>query len=363
MTNHNSLFPVLTYSLLLVAGTVVACGGEVTSAAERDLQAAGGTEPVAVELATASLESLPLLTHATGSLEALRRVSPGTKILGRIERVAVREGDRVDEGTLLARLESRDLEAAVRQAEAAVRMAEARLENARTQLERMRELHRRGSVTDKNLEDATAAHRVAEAALDQAAADVAAARVTLGYAEIASPIRGWVVEKRAEAGDMATPGAPLFTLEDLSRVEVVAEVPEADVVGLEEGAPARLTILGREHRAVIDRVVPSGDPASRTFSVKLLLDNPDGMLKSGMFAQASFPRGERRAVTVPETALVARGQLEGLFIAGDDGVLRLRWVKTGRRDAGRAEVISGLDQGERYVVEPAPGLADGTPYR
>lgn len=347
-------------ALLLLAGAAVACGGGDTAALERRTPAA--VEPVAVELAPATLETLPLLSRATGSLEPLRRVSPGTKILGRVERVAAREGDRVEKGALLARLESRDLEAAVHQAEAAVRMAEAQLENARAQRDRIEDLHGRGSATDKNLEDATAGYRVAEAAVDQARANVAAARVTLSYTEIRSPLSGWVVEKHAEAGDMAGPGAPLFTLEDLSRVKVDVQVPEADVVGLEEGAPARLEILGRHYEAVVDRVVPAGDPASRTFSVKLVLDNPDGVLKSGMYAQASFTRGERQALRVPESALVARGQLEGLFVAGDDGLLRLRWIKAGRRDAGRVEILSGLEPGERFVVAPPPGLEDGVPY-
>ena len=102
--------------------------------------------------------------------------------------------------------------------------------------------------------------------------------------------------------------------------------------------------------------------------MRLWLDNSDGALKSGMYARVSFVRGERRALGVPESALLARGQLHGLFVAGDDGRLRLRWVKTGRRYAGgdgktRLEILSGLEEGERYVASPPPGLADGVPYR
>ncbi len=97
--------------------------------------------------------------------------------------------------------------------------------------------------------------------------------------------------------------------------------------------------------------------------MKLLLDNPDGALKSGMFARVSFTRGERPALSVPASAIVRRGQLEGLFVAAD-GRLRLRWVKTGKSDtAGTAfEILSGLEEGERYAVAPPPGLADGAPY-
>jgi RND family efflux transporter MFP subunit len=292
-------------------------------------------------------------------VEPIRRVEPGTKILGRIDQVLVREGERVERGQLLARLESRDLQAAVAQAEAAVAMAAAELHNARVQHRRMVDLHGRGSVTDKNLEDAVAAFEVRRASQDQAEANLAAARVPLSYAEIRSPLAGWVVEKHVEAGDMAAPGVPFFAIEDLSRVRVAVQVPEAEVVDLAEGAAATVEILGREQQAEIDRIVPAGDPRSRTFAVQLLLDNPDGNLKSGMFARVGFAGGERQALRVPATAVVERGQLTGLFVVDEGRAARLRWIKTGRRDEGEVEVLSGLQPGESYVLEPPPGLTDG----
>jgi RND family efflux transporter MFP subunit len=241
-------------------------------------------------------------------------------------------------------------------------MAEAQLENARAQRDRMVELHGRGSVTQKGLEDATAGYRVAEAGLEAAQANLAVAEVMLGYAEVRSPMSGWVVEKRIEAGDMATPGSPLFTIEELSQVKVSVQVPEADVVGLAEGAPARVEVLDRELVATVDRVVPSGDPASRTFVVNLILDNVDASLKSGMFARVVFERGVQEVLQVPRDAIVRRGQLEGLYVAGGDDRLRLRWVKTGRETLGAVEILSGLSIGERYAVKASAELTDGTRY-
>ncbi|MEE8526193.1 MAG: efflux RND transporter periplasmic adaptor subunit [Thermoanaerobaculia bacterium] len=337
---------------LLILLTVAACGrdeGEVETA-----EAA----PVPVVTPTAAIETITVRIWATGSVQAIRRVEPGTKILGRIDRVLVREGDRVERGQLLARLESRDLQAAVAQAEAAVAMAAAELDNARVQHQRMSELHGRGSVTDKNLEDAVAGFKVSQAAHAQAEANLAAVRVPLSYAEISSPISGWVVAKHVEAGDMAAPGAPFFALEDLSTVKVEVQVPEADVVHLSAGDAATVEILGREIEAKIDRVVPAGDPKSRTFTVQLLLDNPGGTFKSGMFARVGFAGEERQALRVPTTAVVERGQLTGLFVVDGDRAA-LRWIKTGRRDGGRVEVLSGLGADERYVLEPPASLTDG----
>ncbi len=365
----------LPVALILAGGLAAGCGGggsaDGHAGAGGAAGAAGVREPSEVALVELAPSAVPRVVEAPGSIEAWSRVAPGTKILGRVGRVAVREGDRVARGALLAELEQRDLVAAVDQARAAVAVAEAQLENAAAQHRRMTELHGRGSVTDKNLEDATNALRVAEAQRTQAEAGVAAAEVTLGYAAVRSPVAGWVVEKRVEPGDMAAPGAALFVVEDLSRVKVAVQLAESDVVGLAAGDPARVLVgaLGIEREAAVDRVIPAGDPASRTFRVELTLDNPDGALKSGMYARARFSRGTREALLVPASARVERGQLDGVFAVGDDGVARLRWVRVGpaapTSAAGedRIEILSGLAAGDRVVVSPPPGFADGTPVR
>jgi RND family efflux transporter MFP subunit len=345
----------------LALGSAGCAGGEGASGAGAT-DAPSSAPAVRVATEVAARVSVPLSTTATGSVEPWARVMPGTKILGRVERVPVREGDRVERGDVLAELESRDLEAAVAQAEAAIAMSEAQLENARSHYERMVDLHSRGSVTDKNLEDALAGHRVAEAGVQQARANLQAAEVTLSYATIRSPVSGFVVEKRIEAGDVASPGVPLFVVEDLSQAKIVVQVPETDIVGLAEGDTARVhvDVLGLVEEAAIARVVPSGDRASRTFDVEIVIDNDDARIKSGMFARVSFPRGEREVLALPDSAVVARGQLQGVFVVEADEIARLHWVRLGPRlDDGRVEVLSGLSAGEEYVIAPPASLVDG----
>ena len=343
---------------LSMLGLLAACGDSRHASSEPEARTV-----VAVETREAAMRTIAVVTEAIGSVEPWIRVSPGTKILGRIDQFLVREGDRVWAGQVLVRLEKDDLEAAVAQARAAVAMSEANLQNARAQYDRMRVLQGRGSATAKNLEDATTGFRVAEASLAQSQANLAAAQVTLAYAEIRSPIPGGVASKMAEAGDMAAPGTPLLTVEDVSRVKVVVQVPESDVVGLSEGGPARVRIdvLEGTEDAVIDRIMPEGDPASRTYRVQLVLDNPDGRIKSGMFARAVFARGDREALLVPPAAIIDRGQLRGLFVVDQGGLARLRWVRLGRDLEDGVEVLSGLGPGERFVVAPSPALTDGSP--
>ncbi len=323
----------------------------------------GATATVEAEVAVAETGPVTSRFEVTGSAEAWRKVGPGTKLPGRIAEVPVREGDRVRKGQVLARLDSRDLEAAVAQARAAVAMAEANHENARVHHERLLDLHSRGSVTDKNLEDGTAGARVAAAAVDQARANLSVAEVNLDYAVVRSPIAGWVTARLVEAGNMAAPGAPMFQVEDLSRIKVTMQVPEGDVVGIAAGDPVeiRIDVLDRDLEATVDRVVPTGDPASRTYQVQVVVDNGSGEIKSGMFVRTKFRGESRDALLIPATAIVNRGQLTGLFIVGENGLARLRWVRAGRLDAGggSVEILSGLSDGERYVPLPPPGLVDG----
>jgi RND family efflux transporter MFP subunit len=225
----------------------------------------------------------------------------------------------------------------------------------------MQDLHARGSVTDKSLEDATARHRVAGAALAQERATLAASEVDLADTEISAPFTGWVVARLVEPGDIATPGTALFHIEDLSRIKVALAVPESEVVGVQVGDPlrVRVDVLERDWDGEVHKVLPAGDRSTRTYEVQLVLDNVEGLLKSGMSARASFHRGEQEALHVPLSAVVDRGQLRGVFVVGDDGRARLRWIRLGRADGARVDVLSGLSPGERYVVVPPPSLADG----
>lgn len=352
-----------TLLLLLAVGGLAGCGGE--PAAEPDAEEAQAAVPVTTR--TASYADRARAVTATATVEPSRSVQPGTKILGRVDAVPVAEGQRVSAGQLLARLESRDLDAAIRQARAAVASAEAQLENARAQYERMRELESRGSATRKNLEDATSAFRMAEAGVEQARANLAATEVSRGYAEVRSPFDGWVVDKGIEAGDMVQPGRPLFTVEDLDPVKVVADVPAAAAQGFAPGAPVGVEVpaLGLRTEGVLDRILPSADPGSRTIRFEIVQPNPEGRLKSGMFARVVLASESTRPVLlVPRSAVVARGQLEGLFVVDrevEPPRARLRWVRLGEEHGDRVEVLSGLTEGEEYVAEPLPGLVDGSP--
>jgi RND family efflux transporter MFP subunit len=347
-------------SLLIPAGLLaISCGGGHEPRSTESLS------PVAAPVATVAETPSSTALEATAGIEPYRRATPGTVLMGRVEAIQKREGDPVRAGDVLARIASGDVAARRAQAEAAVSAAGAMEENARRTRDRVERLHARQAASDKNLEDAVAGHAAALAQLRAAEEGVRAAAVYVDYAAVKAPFDGVVTRRNVEKGDMAAPGMPLFVVEDLARMKAVAEVPESAVAGLRTGAPAEVVVtsLGSAVRAgVVDEILPAADPRSRTFTVRIVLDNGDGALRSGMFARLRLPGdagSSSAAVSVPEGAVVRRGPLTGVFTVDDGGVARLRWVTLGTARDGSIEVLTGLAAGERIVTAPPADLEDG----
>ena len=341
-----------------MAALACGCGGHETS----EGGAAGA--PLPVQLATVRLEQVPVTVTAVGTTEPYARATPGTRLLGRVLEVSVKEGQRVTAGTVLVRIEGGDLDARRQQAASGLQEAQAVLTNAETNLRRVRNLYQERAVPKQSLDTAETEHRRAEAAVAAAQGGLQEVDANLGYSTIRSPISGLVVRKFVQPGDMASPGAPLFTVEQQDPMKVTVEVGERDLPYIQAQAPVHVEIeaLGGAGKnswvGRVEAIVPSADPTSRTFQVNVLVDNPDATLHSGMFARVGFQKGERPGLLVPETAVVRRGQLEGVFVV-HQGQARLRWVRLGRAFGGQREVIAGLEAGESVVASGLERLRDG----
>ena len=354
-----SLILILGAAALLAAG----CGGGSSRPAAQD---AGSPLPVRAE--TAARQDWGSGLELTAGVLPMKRAMPGTVLLGRVEQILHREGDRVKSGAVLARVESREVSARLAQAEAGVTAARAMEENARRMKERMERLSEKQAASRKNLEDATAGYEAAAANRKAAEEGAQAARMYVSYSEVKAPFDGLIVERRIEAGDTAAPGMPLFTIEDISKVKIEAAVPESLAVGLAPGRPVEVEIAsagGAARPATIAEILPDADPRSRTVTVRIVIDNPDGEIRSGMFARVRVPAhvptgsGAATALTVPDAALVRQGPLVGVFIVDGSNIARLRWVTAGETRAGRIEIQTGLVAGERFVLDPPAGLSDG----
>jgi len=345
-------------SLVLFSGALASgCGrGEHTAREAGDRGA-----PIPVDAALAAGAEWQATTDLTAGIEPWRRAAPGTVLMGRVVALGAREGDRVAAGAELARIDSRDVAAKVAQARAGVEAARAQEANARRMRERMERLYPKQAASQSDLDNAVAAHEGAKAALDAAEEGVHAAEAMLEYGAVRAPFAGVVAERHVELGDMAAPGMPLFVIEDLSKVKVVAEAAESLAAGLAVGDAVEVTALGETRTGTVHEILPTTDPRSRTVEIRVLLDNPDRRLRSGGFARIALPGPPETTIAVDVAAIVRRGPLTGVFVVDESNTARLRWIDTGRERDGQVEVLAGLDPGDRYVTGAAPGLVDGAP--
>jgi len=303
---------------------------------------------------------VPLEYTAVGSVVSDQRVDVASRLSGYIREILVQEGDRVRRGQVLARLDAADVEGGIRQAQAQAGAAEAAFRDAQTDLERFQRLFERGSVSDNELRKIRLKHDAAREALNQALAGFDTARAQRDYAEIKSTVDGVVVARAKRAGDLAVPGAPLLTVESGRTLLFETFVAESQVAAIAVGKPVEVRIDGLTTplKGTVSRVVPSGDPATRSYQVKIALSETPGLM-AGMFGRAAFARGESQAPVVPRQALVERGGLRGVFVVDGEGRAHFRWLRIGREWPDRVEVTSGLQAGERLVAAAEPALRDG----
>jgi RND family efflux transporter MFP subunit len=317
---------------------------------------------VSVETATVEATAVTELSRYSGTVRGAQRVPLSTKMMGTVTQLDVEEGDRVQKGEVLVRVRSQNVQAQKRQVQARLQEARAALENAETNFERIRALYEQESATEKEFDDARTAYERAQARVEALESQLDEIEDTLAYATVTSPIDGYVVEKRSEEGALAAPGRPLLVVETIDEMKAVVQVPEADINRFSVGDSVTVEVgaAGDERRTgVVTQVNPAGNYASRQFSVQVRLGRAgDPALKSGMYAQVLLPTDETRALTVPASALVERGQLTGLYTV-KDGTVLLRWVRTGKHYGDRIEILSGLSEGERYVVNGEQRLLDG----
>ncbi len=351
--------------------------------------AAAGAELSAstVHVKTVADSEIADIYQAIGSVRARYSAAIAAKISANILEVRVQAGDHVPAGHTLIVLDRRDLEANLRRSEAAraeaesaldetesaIRAARANFELARVTHKRFQDLLSNASVSQQELDESQARVQSAEAALEMAAsrrrqiesrrsqaeAGIAAARVALDYATLTAPFAALVTERKADPGSLATPGAPLLTLEREGSPRLEASIDESrlDLVRVGESVTVEIDGLNRTVTGRVAEVVPSVDAATRSFTIKIDLPALPG-LRSGMFGRAGFAAGKRAALLVPQSAVLERGQIRSVYVVEGD-TARLRFVTLGEGRDGQREVLSGLTAGERIIVTPPQLLADG----
>ena len=353
-------------------------------------QAQPAVETIAgVRVGVAQREAVPVLREASGTVASIRTAEIAARAMGTVEEVLVREGDAVRAGQLLVRLDERELaqhrnaaRAALEEAAAAreaagrdVAAAEAQLDVTEKTLARFRSLREQKAVAPHefdevesrqraaaaSLEGARAHQRQAEAAYKRTESESTATETVLSYARIVAPFNGVIVRRQTEPGMVAAPGRALLTVEDTSRYRLEVMLDASQAGGLRRGAKLRVwldALSAKDLEGTVAELEPGADPLSQTQRVRIDLP-PGPALRAGLFGRAWFPTGQRQAITAPRAALVERGQIVGVYVVDSSGTARWRVITAVDAMGDRVEILSGLGDGDRLVLNPENRSLDG----
>lgn len=336
------------------------------SAPARPIELASG------DIARVSRGELVSLLVVSGSLKAVDSAVVKARVAAEVKTLTVREGDRVQAGQLLGRLDATEMDLRLRQAEDQAQAAQAQLDIAQRTLENNRSLVGQGFISKNALDTSVSSSAGAQATLRAARAAADLARKAVRDSEIRAPISGLVSQRLVQPGERVSVDARLLEIVDLSRIELEAAVTPEDVLNLRVGQLAQVQIDGLASTvpARVARINPSAQSGTRSVTAYLRLE-PDaataGALRQGLFARGSIRLQQRQALVVPVSALRLDQALPYLLVL-EGGAAQARTVKTGGRGEmlfdGRGEtaveVIDGVPEGALVLRGTVGNLRPGT---
>ena len=304
------------------------------------LQAQAASEPVGVVIATARTVPFPLSAEALGNARANEAIDVRPEVTAAITSIEFDEGQFVQKGEVLVRLENSEPLADLAAARAA-------LVESESQYRRSNELYQTRVVSESELEQ-LAARRDA----DRAAVNAAQSR--LNHTVIRAPFSGQLGLRRVSAGSIVGPSTIITTLDDTSLIKLDFDVPEVFLSRLTTG----LGVVARSaawpdlsFEGQVTSVDTRVDPVSRTVTVRALLPNDEGRLRPGMFLTVTLLKEDVMALMIPEQAIVPERSKQFVLVVGEGDVVERREVRSGRRRAGEVEILEGLEEGERVITE------------
>ena len=318
-----------------------------------------GSDP-AVRAATPTASATPVITRAAhieqmgieieavGTTQANESVEITSKASNTITAIRFREGEVVERGAVLVEMDDS-------QARAQLAEAEAELARSKSKFDRSRDLQSRQALSVADLE-------TVEADLKADQARVAAARSRLDDTVIRAAFKGTTGFRKVSVGSFVSQGAEITTLDDTSIIKLDFTVPETNLFVLRRGLPVTARAAGlpdRTFTGTISNMDSRVDPVTRSVTVRAELDNPDGVLRQGMFMTVSLQGELSPTLLVPEEALVPERGKAYVFVVRDNVVER-REVRTGKRKPGYVEIVDGVHEHEHVVVDGTQNVRDGS---
>lgn len=339
----------LAFLLVFTAG----CKKKETARAER---------VVNVRVQAAEIKSFQPFVQAIGTLKAYEEVFLSSQVEGILKSIHAEEGTAVSKGMLLAHIDDRDIRQEFARDEALIRQTQATLANAKVEFKRKEALYKEQLVTQQQFDDISTRIALAEADLDKAKAANALSREKLAKTRIASPLQGFVKEKKVSVGDLVRPGSPLFTLIKVDPIKLLFTVTEKDVEKLKTGQQIRFKVdplPEKEFTAKVKTIYPHLEEKTRTLQVEAVASNGTGQLKPGLFSRVVLYTGAaEEMVVVPITSILYDESRTKVFVV-EGSRAKERAVRIGSKYGELIEITEGLKAGDTIVVAGQNNLAEG----
>lgn len=359
-----------------VAVTVIVAGGGLVAllnghAAKATQSAVAAPPALPVSVAVVESRDMVAWEEFSGRLEAVERVELRSRVAGQVQAVHFREGGLVKKGDLLVTIDPAPFAAEVARAEAQLASAQARVTFTQREHDRARQLTGSGNMPVRELDTRANAYAEAQASVRVAQAALQSARLDLGYSRITAPISGRIGKAQITAGNLvpAGAGAPvLATLVSVSPIHASFDADEQVVThaladlkgGAVDGIPVRMQVGGHETSGSVQMIDNTVDVKSGTVQVRAIFANDDGALMPGQFARLSLGQPQSRPVLlVSERAIGTDQDKKYVLVVGADNKALYRQITLGTATDGLRVVTSGLQPGERIVVNGLQRLRPG----
>lgn len=304
-------------------------------------------DPVHVSTITIEPMTIDMAVFAVGTLNAKNISVISSKVMGKVTEMEVQEGDYVNAGKLLLKIESGEISAQAYQAQAA-------FNNAKIQYNRINSLFDVQAATQMEMDQATLGFESAKAGLN-------AAKAMESYTIIRAPITGQIVEKRINLGEMAMPGQPILKIEDHRNLQLEVTVREAEIRSILPGKAVTVRIDAlpdKEIRGRVSQVIRAADVRTHSFVVKVDIPT-DKNLITGMYGKAIFSSGKREAILVPRSAVISMSGITGVYIVSANGNAVFQMIQPGDVQGDQIEAVTGLKSGDMVIVGSHEARIDG----
>jgi RND family efflux transporter MFP subunit len=317
----------------------VSCGNTTDKSAQQTVAVADPS--VAVE--QVSVREVPQLATYTSTVQAYVKNNIAPQMTGRITKINVEVGDNVTKGQILAEIDK-----------ASLLQAQLQLQNQEVELQRLKALYETGGISKSDFDAIELSYNITKTQVEN----------LLENTVLRSPINGIVTARNYDAGDLYAMSAPIYVVEQVKPVKLLVAISEADYTKVKKGDSVEVAadaLPGKTFYGKVEKIYPTIDPATRTFTVEVVIENNYATLRPGMFARVTVNFGVNNSVVIPDMAVVKQqGSGERfVYVLNPDNTVTYQKVVLGRRMGSEYEVLEGLTDGAIVVTGGQIRLKDG----